>query len=143
MMKWSISKQIELEELAKAGLTAQCISDELSERWQQFVTRNMVIGRMNRTDVKFTHGIKSGSRRQRVRLVKLGIPITELTLTTCRWPLWPEKTQAHLYCGATVKGKGVYCSEHMRLSMPHSNLEPRASFTQVNVPSNPPNSIAV
>jgi hypothetical protein len=122
-MKWTSNNQIELKELANSGLTARNISIKLTSRWQKPVTRNMVIGRMNRTDVEFTHTIKLQSRRvrKRIKLVKLGIPITELTFTTCRWPLWPEQTQEHLYCGATKVKGSPYCCEHNRLAIPHGN----------------------
>jgi GcrA cell cycle regulator len=44
-----------------------------------------------------------------------GISMDELTLNTCRWPLWSARETSGLYCGCRVLVGKSYCAEHLAI----------------------------
>ena len=43
-----------------------------------------------------------------------GVDIMNLTLTTCRWPMWPTEALYGFYCGAECGVIESYCEQHSK-----------------------------
>jgi len=115
--------------------------DWLRRRWQDGAsagvigkemgaTRSAVLGKAHRIDLPMREQKNELPKKKRTR-AKIAAPtkssqpaglsrpvrIFALKSEHCRWPLWDDKSDHGLYCGAQVSWKGgPYCAFHARVS---------------------------
>jgi len=119
-----------LRKMASEGATAQMIADELGR------TRNSIIGRCNRMDIRLLNGSMKGRKKpRRAKPKRVPMPqclakppgsppkaiepkrltITQLKPNSCRWPLGDPSRPDFRYCGAHAD-TWPYCQAHRALA---------------------------
>lgn len=162
-MIWTEKQVDKLKQLVDEECTAPKIAAELG------VTRNAVIGKIHRLGYRKGrfNRFTATPKRARIRMYRTycvqlpalpDIPaltywellpenklngcctLEDLSLTTCRWPLWGEETVERHYCGKITIPGNSYCQDHYRTAHRNwiSKPEPAAVLTAVSTPTNSP-----
>jgi GcrA cell cycle regulator len=110
---WTADRLAQLEQLWKAGETAQAIADRLG------VSRSAVMGKLFRLRLgrKKRRSKKPGESRGEKRGEKRGKSLLELENDDCRWPIGDPGSDKFHFCGepgADIEQDVPYCAHHMK-----------------------------
>ncbi len=113
-MQWTESKTEQLKELWEQGSIATEIAKELG------TSRCSVLGKANRLNlVARKQGALRGVKRSIVPATPVVIEgpanptlLEDLKDIHCRFPLWKENTDPHLFCGRQRWNHTSYCKAH-------------------------------
>ena len=113
-MQWTESKTEQLKELWEQGSIATEIAKELG------TSRCSVLGKANRLNlVARKQGALRGVKRSIVPVTPVVIEgpanptlLEDLKDIHCRFPLWKENTDPHLFCGRQRWNHTSYCKAH-------------------------------
>jgi len=112
-MAWTDEKVATLKQLWTEGLTTGEIGKRLG------VSKNAVVGKAHRLNLESRPSpIKRKAatvkpEKEEVKQVKNGkMSLTDLTLTTCRWPIGDPKDDDFHFCGKKIPVGRTYCPEH-------------------------------
>jgi GcrA cell cycle regulator len=130
MRKWTTDDKALVEKLWREGHTSTKIAAMIG------ITRNSVIGKIRRMGLQGLQGsdepahpksepsvilnaprivpaIKHTRRKLRRQLPNhCPISVLKLTDQRCHFPVTPDHTRYHLFCGAPSREKSPYCSHH-------------------------------
>jgi GcrA cell cycle regulator len=150
---WTQEHETTIVKQWERGLSATKIADELSRILGAAVTRNMVIGKVDRLRkdglvgareeanhaLKLSREIKTPRtpRPKKQFLPKpdpLHIPMDALTKFSCTWTFGDPREEDFNYCGLSVE-RGSFCAQHAalayrqttpRIALNHKRVQPRA-----------------
>jgi len=114
-MSWTDEKVATLKQLWTEGLTTGEIGKRLG------VSKNAVVGKAHRLELESRPSpIKRKEATkvvEKVKEVESGkMSITDLTLTTCRWPIGDPKDDDFHFCGKKIPVGRTYCPEHAHVA---------------------------
>lgn len=109
-MVWNDDKIKKLKKMWQLGKSSAEIAKTLG------MSKNSIIGKVHRLNLKVRPSpIKAAPKVKKMAPVVSGkVRLTDLKLTTCRWPIGDPKDEDFCFCGKmTVTGK-PYCLEHCK-----------------------------
>jgi len=107
---WSDQHITKLRKLWGDGHTTGEIGKKLG------VSKNAVVGKAHRLGLKSRPSpIKRVAKPQQEEKERI-FTITDLSSSTCRWPIGDPKESNFRFCGATVFHGKSYCAEHCDLA---------------------------
>ena len=107
---WTADRLAQLEQLSKAGATAQAIADQLG------ISRSAVMGKLFRLR-RAAEKQRASRQRSKNRIRKRGKSLLELSNESCRWPIGDPASDQFHFCGAPgadLEQDVPYCADHMR-----------------------------
>lgn len=114
-MSWTDEKVDTLKQLWSEGHTTGEIGKKLG------VSKNAVVGKAHRlglesrpSPIKRKEIVKVKEEKIEVKVGK--VTLTDLTLTTCRWPVGDPKDEDFHFCGAKIPVGRTYCPEHSQVA---------------------------
>jgi GcrA cell cycle regulator len=143
---WTEEHETTIVKHWESGLSATKIASELSRILGASVTRNMIMGKVDRlrkdglvgareetNQIKLPRAIKSprtprAKRPELPKLDPLHIPMEALTKFSCTWTFGDPRDEDFNYCGLSVE-RGSFCEQHAALvyrqTDPHASLKLR------------------